>query len=307
MRAAAQHIGTMTLSWLAVVAASFFLVRLTPGDPVDVFLAHMNVRSGEAVVAAYRTAWGLDGSLLEQLQHWLWGFVRLDWGVSFETGAPVLGELAARLPWSAAIGVGGMLSASALGYGLGFLAALRPGELADRVSRGLAVAGQALPAFAVGLVLLWVLAAQLHWIRPFSGGTIERLLLPISLVAFFSIGSVSRLVRAGFSDVRAAPYFRTALAKGHTKHAALWLHGRRHAGLVLLAGFAPELAWIIGGTAVAEIVFGVPGLSERVVRAVGARDYAILQPYIALLALWIIVILRLSTVARRALDPRLSA
>ena len=175
---------------------------------------------------------------------------------------------------------------------LGFYAASSPDGIADRLSRLLAIAGQALPSFAVGLILLWFLAAELQWIRPYSGGTLERLVLPICLVALFSIGGVSRIVRAAFADVRVAGYFRTALGKGLAPDTALWRHGRRHAALTLMAGFAPELAWIVGGTAVAEIVFGVPGVSERIVEAVAARDYAVLQPYVALVALWIILVLQ---------------
>lgn len=291
-------------SWVAVVAVSFLLVRLVPGDPVEIYINQMNVRATADLIAAYRTEWGLDHSLGSQFLIWFKGFLSLNWGTSFVTGQPVFEELLPRLKWSAAIGLGGMTGAVLLGSWLGYLAAARPGGSADRISRILAIGGQALPAFAVGLVVLWVLAAELHWIRPFSGGLAERLLLPVGLVTFFSTGSISRLVRAGFREVAQAPFLRTALAKGLGPNAALWRHGRRHAAIVLLAGIAPDLAWVIGGTAVAEIVFGVPGLSERIVAAVAERDYPVLQPYIALVALWLVLGLRLAAVVRRALDPR---
>lgn len=296
----------MTLvSWLAAVAVSFLLIRLVPGDPVDVFINHVNIRATEELIAAYREQWGLNRSLPIQFGLWLQGFLTLDWGSSFATGGPVAGELVTRVRWSAAIGIGGMVGALLIGSALGFFAAAKPGGLADTLSRAFAVAGQALPAFAVGVITLWVLAAELRWIQPFAGGPVERLLLPIGLVAFFSIGSVSRLVRAGFTETAHAPYLRTALAKGLPYRLALWRHGRRRAAIGLLAGIAPDLAWIVGGTAVAEIVFGVPGLSERVIDAVAHRDYPILQAYVALVALWIIVGLRLGTLLRRTLDPRL--
>ncbi|MEM1065872.1 MAG: ABC transporter permease [Pseudomonadota bacterium] len=306
MAAAFGLIGRLTLSWLAVVAAAFLLLRLMPGDPVEVFLSHVNTQSGPEIVAAYRAAWGLDGSLTSQFLRWLKGFVTFDWGVSFQTGRPVADDFAARLPYSAAIGFGGMALAVISGFLIGYLAALRPQGAVDTLSRGLAVAGQSLPAFAVGLVALWVLGVQLRWIDAFGGGPVERIVLPTLLVALFSVGSMSRLARAGFLDVRRSPYFRTALAKGRSIPAALWHHGRAAGALTLLAGLAPEMAWIVGGTAVAEIVFGVPGVSERVVQAVGHRDYAILQPYIALVALWVALVLLGARSLRRALDPRLT-
>ncbi|MCY6379997.1 ABC transporter permease [Hoeflea prorocentri] len=305
---AAMRMAFMALvSWLAAVAVSFVLIRLIPGDPVDIFANRMNVHAGDELVAAYRQAWGLDHSLIEQFFIWLKGFVTLDWGVSFVTGGSVSNELAPRLAWSAAIGFGGMIAAICFGTFLGFRAALHPGGMADSLSRSMAVAGQALPAFAVGLLALWLFAAELRWLLPFSGSTVERLVLPVALVAFFSIGSVSRLVRTGFAETAAAPFMRTALAKGLSRKTALWRHGGRQAAIVLVAGIAPDLAWIVGGTAIAEIVFGIPGLSERVVDAVSSRDYPVLQSYIALVALWIIFGLHLCALLRHTLDPRIGS
>ncbi|MEM6932006.1 MAG: ABC transporter permease [Pseudomonadota bacterium] len=305
LKAAGGALGRLALSWLAVVAAAFILLRLMPGDPVEVFLNQVNIRSGPEIVAAYRAEWGLDGPLTTQFLRWLGGFLTFDWGVSFETGRSVSQDFATRLPYSAAIGLGGMTAAVIGGYALGFCAARWPCGWADAASRAFAIAGQALPAFAVGLILLWVFGVQLRWISAFGGGTMERILLPMLLVAFFSLGSMSRLTRAGFWEVRQSPYYRTALAKGRSQTGALWHHGRSAGLLTLIAGLAPEMAWIVGGTAVAEIVFGVPGVSERVVQAVSNRDYAILQPYIALIALWVALTLQGARLVRHALDPRL--
>lgn len=303
--ATAQAVGRLALSWLAVVAVVFVLLRLMPGDPVAIFLARTNIAVSSETVAAYRAEWGLDGPLAAQFLQWTLGFVTLDWGVSFETGQPVAKDFASRVPYSVAIGFGGMALAVVGGFGLGFAAAHRPGGWADVISRALAVAGQALPAFAVGLVALWILGVQLHWINVFGGGFIERTLLPMCLVAFFSMGSVARLTRAGFWHVKQSPYYITALSKGRSHLGALWFHGRALAGLTVMAGLAPELAWIVGGTAVAEIVFGVPGLSERVVQAVTNRDYAVIQPYVALVALWVVCVLQAARLLRRAMDPRI--
>ena len=306
MRAATRTILGVILSWIAAVAATFVLLRTMPGDPVAIFLDRANVQASADVVTTYRMAWGLDGSLPWQFISWLKSFLSGTWGLSFETGRPVATDLAARLPWSLAIGVGGLCGAMLLGGLLGYRAALRPGGVADTVSRGFAIGGQAIPAFAVGLVALWLLAAEFRVISPFSGGTIERLILPILLVTAFSTGAVARLVRVGFAEVRGSDFYRTALAKGHSPARALWEHGRRHAGLVLVSGIAPDIAWIVGGTAIAEIVFSVPGISERVIQAIAARDYPVLQAYVALVALWIVIGLKGAALARRLMDPRLS-
>lgn len=302
--ATARLIGRIGASWLLAVAVCFVLLRLMPGDPVDLFLSRMNLHKGPELVAAYRAQWGLDASLLRQFVRWLVGFFSLDWGLSFETGRPISEEFAARVPWSLAIGLGGMTTAVVAGAAIGFFAALSPRGAVDRLSRGLAIFGQSLPAFAVGLMILWIFGVKLRWISVFGGGLLERLVLPAALVALFSVGSISRLVRTGFAQVLRSGYFTTAIAKGRSRRAALWHHGRTHALLVLIAGLSPELAWIIGGTAIAEIVFAVPGLSERLIQAVTSRDYAIIQPYVALVALWVILVMQSGQTLSRALDPR---
>lgn len=303
----ARALGSLAAAWLMVVAGAFLALRLMPGDPVAMLLAETGVRPTAEIVAAYREAFGLEGSGLRQFLSWLAGFVTLDWGVSPVTGRAILPDLAARAPWSLAIGVGGLAIATTLGFALGFRAAARPGGLADRASRALAVAGQALPAFAVGVVLLWLVAVEWKLLRPFSGPAHERLLLPILLVAAFSIGSVARLSRAAFAEAARAPFMATARMKGLSPAAALWRHGRRHAGLTLLAATTPEMAWVIGGTAIAEIVFGIQGVSDRVLSAVQTRDFGVLQTYVALVALWLLACAALAGGLRRRLDPRIAS
>lgn len=294
------------VAWLGVCAAAFALFRLAPGDPAAILAQSMGL-GGAELQAAMRAAWGVDRPLPAQFLDWLAGALRGDLGHSFRDARPVAAEFAARAPWSLAIGAGGLALGTLLALGLGFRAALHPGGAADHTTRALAVLAQCLPAFAVGLVLLWVFAVELRLIRPLTGGWGVRLVLPMALVALFSAGALARVCRAAFSEVRAAPWFRTALAKGLSPGAALWWHGRRHVALTMLAVLTPEIAWVIGGTAVAEIVFGTPGLSERVVAAVAGRDYPVLQAYAALTAGLVLSARLVARLLADRLDPRLRA
>jgi ABC-type dipeptide/oligopeptide/nickel transport system permease component len=289
--------------WVAVCAATFALFRLAPGDPAAIFAQGAGL-AGAEVEAALRAAWGVDRPLPAQLADWFGGLIQGDLGRSFRDARPVTADFAARLPWSAAIGLGGLLLGLLVALLLGFRAALHPGGPADQATRALAVLAQCLPAFAVGVVVLWVFAVEFRWIRPLTGGWLERLFLPMALVALFSAGSLARVTRAAFAEVRAAPWFVTALAKGLSPAAALWRHGRRHVALTQLAVLTPEMAWVIGGTAVAEIVFGTPGLSERVVAAVAGRDYPVLQAYAALTAGLVLGARTCAQLLADRLDPR---
>lgn len=300
----ATAIWRATVAWLVVVSAAFASFRLMPGDPADILAAARTLPPD--VAAAFRDGWGLERPVCEQFGTWLAGFLTGDWGRSFATGEPVAADLLGRLPWSFAIGTAGLALAVGTGFALGYRAAFQPHGVADRASRLLAVGGQALPAFAVGLALLWLFAVELRLVRPLTGPPAERLVLPVLLVALFSVGGVARVARAAFAEVAAAPFMRTALAKGLSPAAALWRHGRRHAGLTIVAAMTPELAWVLGGTAVAEIVFGIPGLSDRVVASVTVRDYPVLQAFVAIVALWIVATAEAARLVRRRLDPRLA-
>ncbi|MFN3644240.1 MAG: ABC transporter permease [Gemmobacter sp.] len=306
MTAAARAAAAVCLAWLAVCAACFALFRLTPGDPAAIYADRAGV-AGAQITAELRAAWGLDHPPATQFADWLLRALGGDAGLSFEDRRPIADDFARRLPWSAAVGAGGLALGVVLAVALGFAAALRPGGPADWASRALAVMAQALPAFAVGLVVLWVVAVEARLIRPLTAQGGDRLVLPILLVALFSAGSLARVVRAAFAEVRAAQWFRTALAKGLSARAALWSHGARHMTLSLIASLVPEAAWVVGGTAVAEIVFGVPGLSERVVAAVAARDYPVLQAYAALVAALMLTVRLAARLTIRRLDPRPAA
>ena len=277
--------GRIALAWLLIVAVSFVVIRALPGDPVAIFLANAGVAASDAVLSDYRIAWGLDRPVATQFVEWLGRFLRLDWGHELASGRPIRSEILEGLPWSMAIGCGGLAIAAVLGTALGFRAACRPGRAADRLSRVLAVSAQALPAFAVGLVLLWWFSVEWRLVRPFSGTVAERLAMPVALVALFSLGTVARVARSAFAETACAPYFVTALAKGLAPQVALWRHGRRHAAIVLLATLSPELAFAVGGTIVAEVVFAVPGLSTSLLDAVAERDYGALQACVAVIAL----------------------
>ncbi len=294
-------------TWVALIAVSllaFAVVHAMPADPVELLLLEQNIPRTAAAIAALEAQWGLDRPLPEQYLHWLGRFITGDWGTSFYSGRPILHEFAVRLPVSLAIGLGGILGGLVLGTLLGYAAAARPGGAADRTSRVLSVAAQAVPAFWLGLLLIWLLGVELRLLRPFTGSTAERVALPILLVALYQAGTVARLFRQALLDAETQPFFTVALAKGISRPAALRTHAGRNALIVLLAASTPEFAWAIGGTAVLEVVFAVPGVSQYLVDSIAMRDFFVLQAYIVCMAVWMLLIHAGVAVLRRMLDPR---
>lgn len=254
-------------------------------------------------MAALRAEWGLDQPLAVRYLDWLSGFVTGDWGRSFRTGEPVLDEFVARLPLSLGIGLGGLMLAALLAMPLGFASALDPDGIADRISRALSVMVQAVPAFWLGLVLIWVLGVKLQVIRPFSGGP-SILLLAAGLIALHSTGLLARVYRRDLIEQTAQPHFRTALAKGLSRAGALRRHGHKGALYAMLSALRSEAGWAIGSTAALEVLFGLPGISQFLVQSISARDYFVLLAYVMTVATWMIVMNATIELAMRRLDPR---
>ena len=303
----ARRLGTTCIaaaaSLLAVSALAFPIVASMPADPVMIAIRAWNLSPDQATVDALRMEWGLDRSLAERYALWLSGFVTSDWGRSFRTGEPVLDEFAARLPLSLAIGLGGLAMAVLAAIPLGYLAAARPGGVADATTRLLAVVAQAVPSFWLGLMLIWLLGVQLQLIRPFSGGP-DVLFLAAGLIALHSAGLFARTYRRDMLEQAAHPYFRAALAKGLSRRRALWRHCHRSALYAMLSAVRSEAGWAIGSTAALEVLFGLPGISQFLVASISARDYNVLLAYVMTVAIWMVAVNGGIGLALSRLDPR---
>jgi len=289
---------------VATLFAAFLLMRLAPGDPAQIRLLATGGAPSVESLAFLRDAHGLEQPLGAQFLDWLQGLARGDAGRSIASDRPILPEVAARLPWSFAIGTIGLAIAFVGGGLLGYAAALRPHGTADRTSRLLTVAAQGVPAFAFALLLFWLFATSFQIVRPLTGNAAERLIGPIAVVALFSMGTFARVCTDALRRAETTGWFLTAQAKGLSRAQAMRRHASGPALLALLAVLVPELGWAIGGTAVVELVFGVPGLSAYVVEAASARDYAVMQIYLLTVLAWLGLAMVLARLIERRIDPR---
>jgi peptide/nickel transport system permease protein len=299
----AHTLTTTLMTPLALALAAFAVVRALPGEPAAAALFLSGAVATPEAVAQLRAEHGLDAGLVHQFLTWVGGILSGDWGRSIRTGEPVLAGFLARLPVSLAIGGGGLAVGAALGYMLALVAAAGS-RLAEGTTRALALVVEALPAFVAGVVILYVFGVELRWLKPFTGGPVERVLLPAIIVALYTLGTLARLVTLRLRDAMALPFFLTARAKGLSTFAAV----RRHAGgfglIALVAALKVEAAWVVGGTAVTEVLFGAPGVSAWLVESIGHRDYAVLQGYILVVAVWLLVVHAVADIALGRIDPR---
>ncbi|SNY93151.1 peptide/nickel transport system permease protein [Cohaesibacter sp. ES.047] len=305
MKALLRQTAGILSSLLVISIITFAVIINMPSDPVDIAIRAWNLAATDETVAALRQEWGLDQPFLIRYFNWLLGFVTGNWGRSFQSGQLVFAEFLERLAISFLLGFCGLALAGIMAIPLGFFAALKPGGVVDHFSRTLSVFVQTVPAFWSGLVLLWVLGAKLHWLRPFSQD-VETLFLAICLIALHSTAVFARVYRKALRDCITAPYFATALSKGLTRRQALWHHCNKSALFALFSAVHSEAGWVIGSTATMEILFNFPGISQFLVKSIEARDQMILQAYVMVVALWMVLISVLVKVIQRWLDPRVS-
>ena len=299
MRRAAVWAGLV----VALTLAAFALPRALPGHPAETVLFRQGVVPTPEAVLAFTEQAGLNRSVPEQFALWIRRLAVGDWGRSLRGGEPVAAGLLDRLPVSLIIGAGGLALGAGLALVLG-LAAAAGSRTAAALSRMLALLAQAVPAFIAGLAAILLFGVELRWIRPFGGGVLERVALPTALVALYSAGALARLVALEARRAMAMPFFVVARAKGLPMAMAV----RRHAGpfgaIALAAALRVEAAWVVGGTAVVEVLFAAPGLSAWMVDAIGDRDWPVLQAYILLIGLWLILVQAFANAALARLDPR---
>ncbi|MBM3645983.1 MAG: ABC transporter permease [Alphaproteobacteria bacterium] len=298
-----RHAALSAVLLTALALVSFALPRALPGHPAETILFRLGVVPTPEAVRAFTEQAGLDRPLIAQFVAWIGRLAAGDWGQSLRGGEQVAAGLLERLPASLAIGAGGLALGAAMALALGFAAAAgnRP---AESVSRGLAFFAQAVPAFVAGLAAIHVFGVELRWIRPFGGGPLERVLLPTALVALYSAGALARLVALETRRAMAMPFFVAARAKGLSLGAAVRGHAGPFGAIALLAALRVEAAWVVGGTAVVEVLFATPGISAWMVDAIGDRDWPVLQAYLLLVGLWLIAVEALSSMALTRLDPR---
>ena len=289
---------------LAIVV--FLILQAVPGDPVRIMLGE---RATPQYVEMVREQMGLNEPVLTQLWMYLGRILSGNLGDSVTFGQSIGSLVASRIEPSAYLISYGLMLAVVFGSVLGIFAAIRSGSIGDFSIRILATAILAMPGFWVGLVLALVLGIQLGWF-PVSGyergfvGALRTLTLPAIAIALSLIAVVLRTLRSSMKRVLSTEYVEAARARGYSESRVIGKHALRNAVTPTISVLAVVLGFLIGGTAVIEQVFSIPGLGSLLVQAVERRDYPVVQ-VIALLAGTVVIVAGLvADLLQAALDPR---
>jgi peptide/nickel transport system permease protein len=288
---------------LTVLVISFALARF--GGNLAINLAGPDA-SAEAI-AKIDHELGLDRPLPVQFLDWADRAAHGDLGDSFLFHEKVSSLIATHAPVTFTLGMLAIAIAIVIALPLGILAALHEGRPLDVAIGTVALAGQALPSFWLGLMLIIWFGVELQWL-PISGvDDWTGYILPAFVLAFVAVPAMLRLTRSGMVDAMRADYVRTARAKGLSRASIVLKHAFRNAAMPVVAVSAVQLGFVLGGSVVVEVVFNIRGLGYLAWESIQKGDFPVIQAVVLLFAIIFVVLTTLADLLGAALDPRLRA
>lgn len=306
-----KRLGHMAIVLIGVTLVVFALIQLVPGDPVRLA---MGTRFDPDVYAALRAASGLDRPLVEQYFSYLGNALTGNLGVSFRSGDPVTLLLLARLPATLSLAIASLVVAGLISFPLGIHSALNRGKFSDVVVRVISQFGVSVPDFWMGIILILVFSTTLGWLPPSGYVAVtenpwewfRRVLLPAITVGTASGAIMTRYIRSSVLESLGSDHARTARSKGLPERIVMSRHILRNALVPVITVGGVQLAGLLGGVVVVEVVFAWPGLGRLVYDSVAARDYPVIQGAVLLIAVLFLFINLIVDIVYAKVDPRIA-
>ncbi len=307
-----RRILMMIPTLLGVAVITFFILRVVPGDIVEVKMRGDGAIVSVEAIEAERKRLGLDQPLGTQFVNWMVGLATFDLGNSMWTGRPVIQEIAGRFPLTLQTALLATLFAVAVAVPLGTVSALWRGTWVDYAMRLITMGGLALPTFWVGLLLLMGLLWFFNWLPPLTYtpfwkdpvANLSQLIWPAMVVGYRFASVLARLIRSSLLEILGEDYIRTARAKGASERRVIGLHALSNALLPAITVVGLEFAFLIGGLVVTEQVFNLNGLGKLFIQAIKNNDYTMIQGMVMMFAAIYVIANLVVDLLYGAIDPR---
>lgn len=301
LRFLVPKIGGALLTLLLAVTIAFLLGRAA-GDPVRQMLGEM---ATEEQVAAARAELGFDRPLPVQFGTYLADLARGDLGESLRYNRSNWELILSRLPASLQLAGAAVVLGTVFGIPLGILAAIRENTIWDRISVSLALIGQSMPLFWLGMMFVLLFAVRLDWLPSGQAGTWRHLVLPAATLAMFPLARIARLTRSSMSEVLENNYIASARARGLSEWRVIIGHALRNASLPVLTLIGLQAGALLSSAVTVEFVFAWPGLGTLATQAVQFRDFGLVQAIVIVGAVTFVAINLLVDVIYGVIDPRI--
>jgi peptide/nickel transport system permease protein len=302
LRYLTKRLAQTVFTLLAVTLIVFSLGRLT-GDPATVLMPVEARQEDRARIMAH---WGLDQPLHVQYLRYMGNILRGQFGESLQwPGRDALELVMLRIGHTVELGLAALAFALAVAVPVGVLSAVYKNTWVDRVGKFIALLGQSLPHFWIGIMFIWLFAVNLRWLPTSGRGTWAHLIMPAVVIGWFQVAALMRLIRSAMLDALDSEYIKLARIKGVRERVVIWKHALRNAAIVPLTYFGIMIAYLVVGSITTEVVFSWPGVGLLVVNAVTARDFPVVQAVTIVFAVVIVLANLVVDVLYGVLDPRI--
>lgn len=327
----ARRFGLLIPTFFGVTLLIFALIRLIPGDPVEVMMGERRVDPQMHAEAMHRL--GLDKPLYQQYFDYIGNLAQGNLGESLRSRVGVWDEFLTLFPATLELSVAAMLFATVFGVLAGIIAALRRGSTVDHGVMGVALTGYSMPIFWWGLLLIMLFSVQLGW-TPVSGrldllydipprtgfmlidtllsdepgafvDALKHLILPAIVVGTIPLAVIARMTRSAMLEVLREDYVRTARAKGLSPKRVVFVHALRNALIPVLTVLGLQVGSLLSGAVLTETIFSWPGIGKWLIEAIGARDYPVVQNGILLIATLVILVNFVVDILYGLVNPRI--
>lgn len=287
---------------------TFALLWNAPGDPAQaIAMARFDALLTEDVIDEVRREVGLDSNFWIAFGNWIGPLIVLDFGNSSVTGRPVWPDLWVAISYTFPLALAALAIGLAISLPLAVLATKRPGGLLDRCTVAVASLGTAIPAFWLGLLLILLFAVQLNWLPAMGARTPAHAILPAMTLGLGIAASLTRIIRSGILEARGQPFLPALKRRGMPQKSIARDHIAPHAAVPVVTVVGLELAFLLEGLVVVEVIFGRPGLGTFLTSAIIARDFPHVQAVVVLTALVFVTVNLIIDLVYQRIDPRIGA
>ncbi|MGM3388114.1 ABC transporter permease subunit [Stutzerimonas stutzeri] len=327
----ARRLGLLIPTFFGVTLLTFALIRMIPGDPVEVMMGERRVDPEMHAQAMERL--GLNKPLYAQYLDYIGKLARGDLGGSLRTRTSVWDEFTTLFPATLELALAALIIAGTAGVLLGVIAALKRGSLFDHGVMGISLVGYSMPIFWWGLILIMFFSVGLGWtpvsgridllydVPPVTGfmlidtllsdeegaflDAVRHMILPAVVLATIPLAVIARMTRSAMLEVLREDYVRTARAKGLSPARVVFVHGLRNAMIPVLTVFGLQIGTLLAGAVLTETIFSWPGIGKWLIESIGARDYPVVQNGILLVACLVILVNFIVDILYGLANPRI--
>ncbi|MCC6781144.1 MAG: ABC transporter permease [Hyphomicrobiales bacterium] len=298
---------------IGVAVLVFFLLRIVPGDVVEVKLRGDGGSVSQEMIDMERKRLGLDKPMISQFADWMIGLATLDLGRSMWTERPVMEEIGTRLELSMQVAIMATIIAVLIAVPLGTIAALMRDTWIDYLVRIVTIGGLSIPSFWFGMLIMLALLSLYGWLPPITytplyvdpAANLKQLIWPALAVGYRYCAVTARMIRSSLLEVLNEDYIRTARAKGVLERQVVWRHALRNALLPAITVIGLEFTFLIGGLVVTEQVFNLNGIGKLFVQSVSRNDFTLIQGMVMLIAVFYVITNLVIDLLYAAFDPRI--